>query len=166
MRWTGHVARIGDERIAYKILAGIPVGKRPLGRPRRRWVNNIWIKWGGNVVIGLIRRRTGTNGGPLWTRYWSFVFHKVVFPVFNWAPRHRDVLEKWRYSTTHSLTSVLGRGEVSASRSGCFTPGIELPISIRWEAGWTPEPVWARYRSEKFPASSGNRTPIIRSSSP
>jgi len=41
MRWAGHVARMGDEREAYRVLVGKPEGKRPLGRPRRRWVNNI-----------------------------------------------------------------------------------------------------------------------------
>ena len=37
MRWTGHVARIGEERGVYRVLVGKPEGKRPLGRPRRRW---------------------------------------------------------------------------------------------------------------------------------
>jgi hypothetical protein len=41
MRWAGHVARIGEKRNAYRILVGKPEGKRQLGRPRRRWVNNI-----------------------------------------------------------------------------------------------------------------------------
>ena len=41
MRWAGHVARMGEERGAYRVLLGKPDGKRPLGRPRRRWVNNI-----------------------------------------------------------------------------------------------------------------------------
>jgi hypothetical protein len=41
MRWPGHVARMGETRNAYRILVGKPEGKRPLGRPRRRWVNNI-----------------------------------------------------------------------------------------------------------------------------
>jgi hypothetical protein len=41
MRWAGHVARMGETRIAYGILVGKPGGKRPLGRPRRRWVDNI-----------------------------------------------------------------------------------------------------------------------------
>jgi hypothetical protein len=41
MRWAGNVARIGMKRNAYKILAGKPEGKRPLGSPRRRWVDNI-----------------------------------------------------------------------------------------------------------------------------
>jgi hypothetical protein len=41
MRWAGHVARMGENRNAYRILVGIPEGKRPLGRPRRRWVDNI-----------------------------------------------------------------------------------------------------------------------------
>jgi hypothetical protein len=37
MRWVGHVARMGEERKVYKVLVGKPEGKRPLGRPRRRW---------------------------------------------------------------------------------------------------------------------------------
>jgi len=40
MRWSGHVARMGEERGAYRVL-GKPEGKRPLGKPRRRWVDNI-----------------------------------------------------------------------------------------------------------------------------
>ena len=41
MRWAGHVARVGEERGLYMFLAGKPEGRRPLGRPRRRWVDNI-----------------------------------------------------------------------------------------------------------------------------
>ena len=41
MRWAGHVARMGEERGAYSIFLGKPEGKRPLGRPRHRCVNNI-----------------------------------------------------------------------------------------------------------------------------
>jgi hypothetical protein len=41
MRWAGHVARMGETINAYRILVGKPEGKRPLGRPRRRWVDNI-----------------------------------------------------------------------------------------------------------------------------
>ena len=41
MRWAGHVARVGEERGAYRVLVGKPEEKRPLGRPRRRWVDNI-----------------------------------------------------------------------------------------------------------------------------
>ena len=41
MRWAGHVARMGEERRAYRFLVGKPEGKRPLGRPRRRWVDSI-----------------------------------------------------------------------------------------------------------------------------
>jgi hypothetical protein len=41
MKWTGHVARMGMKRNTYKILVGKPKGKRPLGRPRRRWEDNI-----------------------------------------------------------------------------------------------------------------------------
>jgi hypothetical protein len=41
MRWVGHVAQMGEKRNAFRILMGKPEGKRPLGRPRRRLVNNI-----------------------------------------------------------------------------------------------------------------------------
>jgi hypothetical protein len=41
MRWAGHVACIGEGRDAYRVLVGRPEGKRPLGRPRRRWEDNI-----------------------------------------------------------------------------------------------------------------------------
>ena len=41
MRWAGHVARMGEDRGVHRVLVGKPEGKRPLGRPRRRWENNI-----------------------------------------------------------------------------------------------------------------------------
>jgi hypothetical protein len=52
MRWAGHVARMGEGRGAYRILVGRPQGRRPLGRPRRRWEDNIKmdlqeVGWGG-----------------------------------------------------------------------------------------------------------------------
>jgi hypothetical protein len=41
MRWAGHIARMGEERVVYRVLVGKPEGKRPLGRPKRRWEGNI-----------------------------------------------------------------------------------------------------------------------------
>jgi hypothetical protein len=41
MRWEGHVARMGEKRGAYRILVERPEGRQPLGRPRRRWEDNI-----------------------------------------------------------------------------------------------------------------------------
>jgi hypothetical protein len=68
MRWERHVARMGEKRNACRILVGKPEGKKPIGRPRHRWVDNVkmdlrelgwcdmdWIDW----------VRIGTNGGPL-----------------------------------------------------------------------------------------------------
>jgi hypothetical protein len=46
MRWAGHVARMGEKSNAYRLLVGKPEGKRPLGRPRRRWVDNIRMDLG------------------------------------------------------------------------------------------------------------------------
>jgi hypothetical protein len=71
MRWTGHVARKGAKRNAYRILVGKPEGKRPLGRPWRRWVYNIKmdlreIGWDGMYWNNLAQDRD--SGGLLWTR--------------------------------------------------------------------------------------------------
>jgi hypothetical protein len=41
MRWAGHLARMGEKRNVCRLLVGEPEGKRPLGRPRRRWIDNI-----------------------------------------------------------------------------------------------------------------------------
>ena len=43
MRWAGHVTRMGEERGVYRVLVGKPEGRRPLGRPRRRRVDNIRV---------------------------------------------------------------------------------------------------------------------------
>jgi len=40
-RWAGHVARMGEDRGVHRVLVGKPEGKRPLGRPRRRWEDDI-----------------------------------------------------------------------------------------------------------------------------
>jgi hypothetical protein len=57
MRWAGHVVRMGDGRGVYRVLVGRPKGKRPLGRPRRRWEDN----------ISLDLREVGIDGAN-WTR--------------------------------------------------------------------------------------------------
>jgi hypothetical protein len=43
MRWAGHVTRVVEMKSVYRVLVGKPEGKRPLGRPRRRWEDNIKI---------------------------------------------------------------------------------------------------------------------------
>ena len=43
LRWAGHVTRMEQSRIAYRVLVGKPEGKRPLGSPRHRWENNIKV---------------------------------------------------------------------------------------------------------------------------
>jgi hypothetical protein len=58
MRWAGHVARMGEKRNVYRLLVGKPERKRPLGRPRRRWVDNIRmdlgeVGWGDVDLIDL-----------------------------------------------------------------------------------------------------------------
>ena len=78
MKWAGHVARMGEEeRGVYRVLVGKPEGRRPLGRPRRRWVDNIstnlqevgcgYMDW-----IGLVQDRDG------WRRLVTAVMNLVV----------------------------------------------------------------------------------------
>jgi hypothetical protein len=77
MKWTGHVAHIGEGRGVYKVLVGRSEGKRPLGRPRRRWEDNIkmdlreigidgtnWIRLcsGGGPVVGFHEHRNEPSG--------------------------------------------------------------------------------------------------------
>jgi hypothetical protein len=62
MRWAGCVAHMGEKRNAYRTLVGKPEGKRPLGRPRRRWEDNIKMDlrstgWGGMDWIDLAQGR-------------------------------------------------------------------------------------------------------------
>jgi len=68
MRWAGHVACIGERRDSYIVFIGIPERKRPLGRPGRRWENNInmdlrEVGWG--AWTDLIWLRTGRDGEQL-----------------------------------------------------------------------------------------------------
>jgi hypothetical protein len=62
MNWAGHVARMGEKRNVYRLLVGKPEGKRPLGRPRCMWIDNIkmdLLEIGLNIVdwIGLAQDR-------------------------------------------------------------------------------------------------------------
>jgi hypothetical protein len=61
------VARMGEERSVHRVLVGKPNGKRPLGRPRRRWEDNIKMAlrdvWGRGALWNWLR--IGTNGGNL-----------------------------------------------------------------------------------------------------
>jgi hypothetical protein len=67
MRRAGHVARMGEKRNTYRLLVGTPEGKRPLGRPRRRWVDNIRMDLGekgwGDVTLDRNRLKDLVNSG-------------------------------------------------------------------------------------------------------
>jgi len=69
MRWAGHVAHMGRGEVHTEYLVGKPEGKKPLGRPRRRWEDDIKMDlqkggWGGWTE--LISLKIGTDGGNLW----------------------------------------------------------------------------------------------------
>jgi len=67
MRWAGHVARMGEGRGVHRVVVGKPEGKSPLGRPRRRWEDNIKmdLREVGGVETGWRWLRIGTDGGHL-----------------------------------------------------------------------------------------------------
>ena len=86
MRWAGHVVCMGEERGVYRVLVGKPEGRRPLGRPRHRWVDNIrtdlqevgcgYIDWIGlaqdrdrwqTLVSAVMNLRVPWNAGNFWT---------------------------------------------------------------------------------------------------
>jgi hypothetical protein len=75
MRWTGYVARMGEGRGVYRVLVGMPEGKRPLGRPRSRWEDNIKIDL----------REMGIDGanwvGLAQDRFWQRAFVRTVMKL-------------------------------------------------------------------------------------
>jgi hypothetical protein len=77
VRWAEHVARTGEGSGVYRVLVGRPEGKRPLGRPRRRWENN----------IKMYLKETGIDGAD-WIRlaqnrvqWWAFVNTIIILRV-------------------------------------------------------------------------------------
>jgi hypothetical protein len=64
MRWAGHVARIGEERKVYEVLMGKPEGRRPLGRPRRRWEDGVRMDLR-EIGLGGGLDSTGSGQGPV-----------------------------------------------------------------------------------------------------
>ena len=80
MRWLGRVTCMGKRRCVHRASVGKPEGKRPLGRPRHIWEDNIKrdpkeVGCGGMDRIDLAQDRTGD--GHLSMRYWTFGFHKM-----------------------------------------------------------------------------------------
>jgi len=68
MKWAEHVPRMVERRGVYRVVVGKPEGRRPLGRPRHRWEDNIKmdlyeVEWG--AWTGLIWLMIGTGGGHL-----------------------------------------------------------------------------------------------------
>jgi hypothetical protein len=69
MRWVGHVARMDKGRAVYRVLVGTPEGKRPLGRPRHRWEDNIKMDLREIVIDGANWIRQAQYR----VRWWVFV---------------------------------------------------------------------------------------------
>jgi hypothetical protein len=113
MRWAGHVAWMGEKRNAYRLLVGKPEGKRPLGRPRHRWVDNIRMDLG-VVCTGLVWLRIETSRELSWMRYWTFWFHKIL--------------------GNYRVASQLVASQVVLSSIELVSSGTEAPIA-KWRSG-------------------------------
>jgi hypothetical protein len=81
MRWAGHVAHMGEEREVYKVLVGKPKGKRPLGRPRRRWEDGVRMDLR-EVGLGGVDQIRLAQDGDRWRAVVSAVKNLLVL-----APR-------------------------------------------------------------------------------
>ncbi|KAJ4431820.1 hypothetical protein ANN_20425 [Periplaneta americana] len=117
LRWAGHVARMGESRNAYRVLVGSPEGKRPLGRPRRRWEDNIkmdlrevgydhrdWInlaqdrdRWRAYVRAAMNLREMGSLvpnhlPDPLGSIYAGGIFSSLISGINLWfTVKNKDV---------------------------------------------------------------------------
>ena len=129
MRWAGHVARMGEERGAYRVLVGKPEEKRPLGRPRRRWVDNIrmdlqevgcgYVDWIGlaqnrdrwrRLVSAVMNLRVPWNAGNFLTNCKPVSFsrrtlHHGVSKYVCWASSSSDMGSTF-LSDSPNLTEV------------------------------------------------------------
>jgi len=78
MRWDGNVARVGEGTVVHRVLVRIPEGKRPLGRPSRRWKDNIkriFKKWGGGIhriVLAQDRNKWRALGNAIMSLQFSY----------------------------------------------------------------------------------------------
>jgi hypothetical protein len=77
MRWAGHVARMGEKRNVYRWLVGKPEGNRPLGRPRRRWMDNIKMDLL-EIRVSVVDWIGLAQDGYRW---WTFWFHEMLGTV-------------------------------------------------------------------------------------
>jgi hypothetical protein len=78
-----------------------------------------------------------------------------LYSFFNQTRHHEGVVGEWRYSSTHSFSSALHGDEWSASYPGHFTPRERALNTGCKKVGWATEPVWTRWRRQKFPTSAG-----------
>jgi hypothetical protein len=79
MRWPGHVARMGEGRVVHRVLVRKPEGKRSLGRPRRRWEDNIKMdleEVGGGSGDWMERAQDRDRWRALVSKVMNFGFHK------------------------------------------------------------------------------------------
>ena len=128
MRWAGHVARMGEERGSYRVLVGKPKGKRTLGRPRRRWVDNIrmdlqevgcgYMDW-----IGLAQDQDDTSWScsqavskPVWHIPLLCVQWKTPNDGQRDCPKHLEFYSKSKFEKLLQLVGFIMRKQVMVQK--------------------------------------------------
>jgi len=76
MRWAGHVELMGEGRGVHRVLVGKPEGKRPLGKPRRRWEDDINLLKPNDIYIHIYMLYRSAN---LQTLYFKYLFNKYTY---------------------------------------------------------------------------------------
>jgi hypothetical protein len=92
MSWTGHVTRMWKKRNAYRLLVGKPEGKRPLGRPRRGWVDNTGY---GKLATFFIRELPYEKGSELDAPFIRMALGEVGWGDVDWIGLAQD-RNRWR----------------------------------------------------------------------
>ncbi|KAJ4429512.1 hypothetical protein ANN_21681 [Periplaneta americana] len=133
LRWAGHVARMGETRNAYRVLVGRPEGKRPLGRPRRRWEDNIKMDL---REVGYDDRDWINLAQDRCLKIWCEL--KKIF-----GAKRDEVTRKWRQLSMQNLlalyfSSYKIRSYKRLSSAGSCTSDVNPEIcisSVSWEVG-------------------------------
>ncbi|KAJ4445037.1 hypothetical protein ANN_06836 [Periplaneta americana] len=151
LRWAGYVASVGESRIAYRVLVRRPEGKRPLGRPRRRWEDNIKVDlrevgYDDRDWIGLAQDR------DLWRAYvraamnlWTTqeLFHTLLTSDYEigvvWTPGHVGIPGNEAADAAARDGAMNGSEVYWRERWQDIQNYLKYTLWCQWEGEWSPQ---------------------------